>query len=62
MQLELASLGKQVQLLVEHSAALLVEDSTQALSTVTNEDKAADSLATAILTYVGKHLRCGAQR
>ncbi|HKT90777.1 MAG TPA: Na/Pi cotransporter family protein [Paraburkholderia sp.] len=54
VQLELASLGRLVQLLVEHSAALLVERSTQALSAVTNEDKAADSLATAILTYIGK--------
>ncbi|MBB2927446.1 Na/Pi cotransporter family protein [Paraburkholderia silvatlantica] len=54
VQLELASLGKLVQTLVEHSARLLVESSTQALSTVTNEDKAADSLSTAILTYIGK--------
>ncbi|WP_395064974.1 Na/Pi cotransporter family protein [Paraburkholderia silvatlantica] len=54
VQLELASLGKLVQTLVEHSARLLVESSTQTLSTVTNEDKAADSLSTAILTYIGK--------
>ncbi|MEM5425393.1 MULTISPECIES: Na/Pi cotransporter family protein [Paraburkholderia] len=54
VQLELASLGKLVQILVEHSATLLVESSTQALSTVSNEDKAADSLSTAILTYIGK--------
>ncbi|MEX3939036.1 Na/Pi cotransporter family protein [Paraburkholderia sp. BR10937] len=54
VQLELAALGKLVQILVEHSARLLVESSTHALSTVTNEDKAADSLSTAILTYIGK--------
>ncbi|MCP3715041.1 Na/Pi cotransporter family protein [Paraburkholderia sp. CNPSo 3281] len=54
VQLELASLGKLVQILVEHSARLLVESSTQALSSVTIEDKAADSLSTAILTYIGK--------
>lgn len=54
VQLELASLGKLVQTVVEQSAMLLVESSTQALSTVTNEDKSADSLSTAILTYIGK--------
>ncbi|HKR41571.1 MAG TPA: Na/Pi cotransporter family protein [Paraburkholderia sp.] len=54
VQLELASLGKLVQTLVEQSAMLLVESSTQALSTVANEDKSADSLSTAILTYIGK--------
>ncbi|CAG9256916.1 Na/Pi cotransporter family protein [Paraburkholderia unamae] len=54
VQLELASLGKQVQVLVEHSARLVVESSTQALSTLTNEDKAADTLSTAVLTYIGK--------
>ncbi|MEM5399887.1 Na/Pi cotransporter family protein [Paraburkholderia unamae] len=54
VQLELAALGKLVQILVEHSARLLVESSTHALSTVTNEDKAADSLSTAILTYIGR--------
>ncbi|HEY4801853.1 MAG TPA: Na/Pi cotransporter family protein [Paraburkholderia sp.] len=54
VQLELASLGQLVQVVVEQSASLAIESSTQALSTVTNEDKAADSLSTAILTYIGK--------
>ncbi|WP_042290101.1 Na/Pi cotransporter family protein [Paraburkholderia mimosarum] len=54
VQLELASLGKQVQVVVEQSVSLAVQSSTRALSAVTNEDKAADSLSTAILTYIGK--------
>ncbi|MBV8158870.1 MAG: Na/Pi cotransporter family protein, partial [Dyella sp.] len=53
VQLELVALGKQVQDLVEHSAALVVEGSSEELVTLTDQDKAADSLSTAILTYVG---------
>ncbi|AVA35910.1 phosphate:Na+ symporter [Cupriavidus metallidurans] len=53
VQLELVSLGKQVQELVEHSAALVVEGDSQELVTLTDQDKAADSLSTAILTYIG---------
>ncbi|RKP53649.1 Na/Pi cotransporter family protein [Pararobbsia silviterrae] len=53
VQLELVGLGQQVQQLVEHSAALVRESSTQALTALTQEDKAADTLSTAILTYIG---------
>ncbi|WP_019451543.1 Na/Pi cotransporter family protein [Cupriavidus sp. BIS7] len=53
VQLELVALGKQVRGLVEHSAALVVEGSPEELVTLTDQDKAADSLSTAILTYVG---------
>ncbi|BCG05328.1 Na/Pi cotransporter (plasmid) [Paraburkholderia sp. PGU19] len=54
VQLELVSLGKQVKNLVERSAALVIESSAPALGALTDEDKAADTLSTAILTYVGK--------
>jgi phosphate:Na+ symporter len=54
VQLELVSLGKQVQNLVERSAALVVESSAPAPGALTDEDKAADTLSTAILTYVGR--------
>ncbi|SDB91771.1 Na/Pi cotransporter family protein [Paraburkholderia lycopersici] len=53
VQLELTALGEQVQTLLRHSAALVASSTAQALSTVTSEDKAADSLSTAILTYIG---------
>ncbi|MGU7769194.1 Na/Pi cotransporter family protein [Burkholderia sp. MR1-5-21] len=54
VQLELVSLGKQVQHLVERSAALVIESSAVGLGALTDEDKAADTLSTAILTYVGQ--------
>jgi phosphate:Na+ symporter len=54
VQLELTSLGEQVQHLVEHGAALMVESSPHSISTLANEDKAADALSTAILTYIGQ--------
>ncbi|MBN3766597.1 Na/Pi cotransporter family protein [Burkholderia sp. Ac-20365] len=54
VQLELAALGKQIEQLVQHSAALVAEGSAQALATLSDEDKAADNLSTAILTYVGR--------
>ncbi len=54
VQLELVALGKQVQDLVQHSAALVVESNEQALATLMDQDKAADALSTAILTYVGR--------
>jgi phosphate:Na+ symporter len=54
VQLELASLGMQVQQLLEHGAALVIDSNKQSLSALTNEDKAADTLSTAILTYVGQ--------
>ena len=53
VQLELVALGKQVQDLVEHSGKLVVEGSLEELVTLTDQDKSADSLSTAILTYVG---------
>ena len=52
MQLELVSLGKQVEHLVNRSATLVVEGSTQTAGTLLDDDKAAD-FGTAILTYVG---------
>lgn len=54
VQRELVSLGKLVQELVQRSAALVVEGSSADLTTLTDQDKAADSLSTAILTYIGK--------
>lgn len=54
VQLELVSLGKQVEHLVQRSLALVVEGNAQALATLTDDDKAADNLSTSILTYVGQ--------
>jgi phosphate:Na+ symporter len=54
VQLELTSLGEQVQHLVVHGATLMVESSQHSISTLANEDKAADALSTAILTYIGQ--------
>jgi len=53
VQLELVSLGKQVENLVNRSATLVVEGNTQTAGTLLDDDKAADTLCTAILTYVG---------
>lgn len=54
VQLELVSLGKQVEHLVQRGLALVVEGHAQALATLTDDDKAADNLSTSILTYVGQ--------
>ncbi|WP_109480165.1 Na/Pi cotransporter family protein [Paraburkholderia sp. C35] len=54
VQLELGMLGTQVEQLVQRSVALLAEGTAQTLATLTDDDKAADSLSTAILTYVGQ--------
>jgi Na+/phosphate symporter len=53
VQLELVALGRQVQDLVQRSATLVVEGSSQELVKLTDQDKTADSLSTAILTYIG---------
>jgi len=53
VQLELVALGRLVQDLVQRSATLVVEGGSHELVTLTDEDKAADSLSTAILTYIG---------
>ena len=53
VQLELVALGGQVQSLVRRSARLVVEGGSHEFGTVTDQDKAADSLSTAILTYIG---------
>ncbi|MCL2657137.1 MAG: Na/Pi cotransporter family protein [Betaproteobacteria bacterium] len=54
VQLELVELGKQVQSLVKNGAVSVVEGSEQALATLTDRDRAADTLSTAILTYIGQ--------
>lgn len=54
VQLELASLGKQVQDLVQRGTDLVVGSSAQALATLADQDRTADTLSTAILTYVGQ--------
>jgi len=54
VQLELVALGGQVQNLVQRSATLVVEGGSHELGTLTDQDKAADSLSTAILTYIGQ--------
>jgi phosphate:Na+ symporter len=54
VQLELVELGGLVQSLVNHGAAIVMENNTQALATLTDENKAADTLSTTILTYIGK--------
>lgn len=54
VQLELAVLGQQVQELIRRSMALVVENNPQTLAALTEDDKAADALSTAILTYVGR--------
>jgi phosphate:Na+ symporter len=59
VQLELAALGRQVQDLVRNGAELVAENNAQALATLTDADKAADTLSTAILTYVGQLSEAG---
>lgn len=54
VQLELTELGKLAVSLVQRSARLVGESSGQAITELTDEDKAADDLSTAILTYVGQ--------
>lgn len=53
-QLELTELGKLAASLVQRSVRLVGESSAQALTELTDEDKEADNLSTAILTYVGQ--------
>ena len=54
VQLELAVLGQQVQELIQRSTALVAQNNIQTFASLVEEDKAADALSIAILTYVGR--------
>lgn len=54
VQLELANLGKQVQELVQRSAATAMRGTAHDIVALAEHDRAADELNTAILGYIGK--------
>lgn len=54
VQLELLVLGQQVGQLIQRSMGMVVENNASALVALAEDDKAADALSTAILSYVGR--------
>ncbi len=54
VQLELSSLGRQVQGLVERGAEIAMRGTAQDVVSIAGQDQAAESLSTAIIGYIGQ--------